>query len=574
MQLISKIQKTMARIPTRYDMFILAVLGGLLSVGVSGFVFGTNNNVFHLPIVASLYDQPQFAGDAFIQSLRHFSSGIWMIFAGSAAWIDPSTLFACLNILSRILVCMGALLWAELLGVTTRKEKSLFTLLLVLTPLLMRTTSYAGGGGLFIPYFSHSEMANGVTLIALYYAMKGRYASSLAANGIVFFINAFIGVWNCVPIALIALWKLHRKEDSLKTLLVRGGLGSLVFIMLSLPVICAIIQNPDFGSPKSFEYVAYLKEYWPFHFLFAEVRTFEKAALALIFILGWQSLSLLGARASYAHIALAGYGLVYLCGIVVPYFSQNSFILNLHLLRVSTFIHLITAIAAIALALTWLRDKDRFNHTFMAPGLAFLLCSHKLFLFLAPFAVMAQRIPVVRHVVVTYLGWMSRFILPLSALGILAFQTSSFLAARTYQTSLKEWNTEILAMGHWAQTHTSPQAVFLVPFDDIRPGKARSREKQPDMALFHITFQRRMWVDYKTGAAVMWQPSYYTEWHTRKEDVLALASLDAKLAYAQHNGISYVLELCTREHTTTVTPVFKTQRLCLFQTPINHGDNQ
>ena len=54
---------------------LLAVLGAVLSLLVSGYVFGIKNNLFHLPIVGMLYDEPQFRGDEFIQSLRHYAAG-------------------------------------------------------------------------------------------------------------------------------------------------------------------------------------------------------------------------------------------------------------------------------------------------------------------------------------------------------------------------------------------------------------------------------------------------------------------------------------------------------------------
>lgn len=50
----------------------MALFGALVSLVVTGYVFPFSNNVFHLPIVARLYDRPEFVGDAFIQSLRYF----------------------------------------------------------------------------------------------------------------------------------------------------------------------------------------------------------------------------------------------------------------------------------------------------------------------------------------------------------------------------------------------------------------------------------------------------------------------------------------------------------------------
>src|SRR6185437_3238014 len=60
----------------------VAAVGAALSLLHKGFVFGIENNIFHLPIVASLYDEPQYHDDMFIQSLRHYSSGVWLLLGG------------------------------------------------------------------------------------------------------------------------------------------------------------------------------------------------------------------------------------------------------------------------------------------------------------------------------------------------------------------------------------------------------------------------------------------------------------------------------------------------------------
>ena len=72
---------------------VVPVFGGIVSTMLSGFLFGTGPNVYHLPIVANLYDEPQYANDTFIQSLRYFFSGLWLLLRGSDRWIDPYWLF-------------------------------------------------------------------------------------------------------------------------------------------------------------------------------------------------------------------------------------------------------------------------------------------------------------------------------------------------------------------------------------------------------------------------------------------------------------------------------------------------
>ncbi len=114
-------------------------------------------------------------------------------------------------------------------------------------------------------------------------------------------------------------------------------------------------------------------------------------------------------------------------------------------------------------------------------------------------------------------------------------------------------------MEEWFRTNTQPTDIFLAPFHD------KATVEYPDVALLRTAFQRKLWVDFKSGAAVMWQPSYYPEWSTRKNEVLALGSVDSKLEYARLNKIDYLLDLCALEHAPETVEVFRTSRLCLYQ---------
>lgn len=103
---------------------VAAIAGSLVSLAITGFLFAISNNLFHLPIVADLYDEPQFAQDSFIQSLRYFSAGPWLLLHGTARYIGPYFLFLILALLSRFLSFAGFLACAQVLGVKRRKERA------------------------------------------------------------------------------------------------------------------------------------------------------------------------------------------------------------------------------------------------------------------------------------------------------------------------------------------------------------------------------------------------------------------------------------------------------------------
>src|SRR5208283_1246175 len=251
----------------RYDvpgLLLTAIIGALLSLALSGFVFGINNNEFHLPIVGLLYDEPQFAHDEFMQSLRYFSSGLWLLLRGADRYVDPHWLFLGLDYISRLIAFLGFLVCADLLGIRTSKDRAIFTGFLCLT-ILMRRFSYAGAGGLFINYFTHSEFANGLTLFTLYFAIRGRLAIAFLFNGAVFFINAFFAVWNAIPLGLIIVFLLFTRRITISKMLIEGAVGLLLFAALSYPVVSNIMANPEFGVTPDFDIVVFHAQYNPSH---------------------------------------------------------------------------------------------------------------------------------------------------------------------------------------------------------------------------------------------------------------------------------------------------------------------
>jgi hypothetical protein len=246
---------------------VVAVAGSLVSLIITGFVFATDNNTFHLPIIGELYDEPQYAGDTFIESLRFFASGVLLLLRGSDRYNDPYRVFLGLDYLSRLLAFAGFLACADLLGVRSRKERALFAGLLCVTALL-HGYSYGGAGGLFNNYFTHSEIANGLSLISLYFAARGRLTAAFGVNGAVFFVNAFIAVWNALPLGMIVLYLLYTQQINWRKAVIDGIVGLVVFFVLAAPVVWNILTNPEFGSPADFDIATFYNEHFPYHFLF------------------------------------------------------------------------------------------------------------------------------------------------------------------------------------------------------------------------------------------------------------------------------------------------------------------
>ena len=108
----------------------IAAVGALASLMVTGCLVGVRNDLYFLPILGALYDLPQFANDTFIQSLRHYASGPWMLLSGLANYVPVSALSLVLGFFSRWLAFVGFGLCASLLGAHARKEQVLLAFLL------------------------------------------------------------------------------------------------------------------------------------------------------------------------------------------------------------------------------------------------------------------------------------------------------------------------------------------------------------------------------------------------------------------------------------------------------------
>ncbi len=549
----------------RVELIGWAAAGTILSVAFTGFVLGASNNLFHLPIVAALFDEPQYRDDAFIQSLRHFSSGLWLLLSGSEKYIDPYWLFLGLHILSRFLAFSGFLACAGLLGVRSRADIAAFTAMLAVCS-LMQGASYAGAGGLFFATFTHSEVANGLTLFMIYFIVRGRLVPSFAMNGAIFFVNAFVAVWNAVPLLIVIVSGLIRRDLRLRRVVVDGGIGLALFLVIASPVIVNVLGNPDFGRATDFDYVAFLNSYYPNHFLAGSLPTIHIVAAALVVSIGAISFSLLGPVARPFQLILAGYVIVYLIGVGVPHISHNAALLNLHLLRVSTFFHVLATLGCLTLLTRWFRSDDRLLSRLLAPGLLVVIGTVQRAGLIAPLLMLAAYLPARVHVAVdrliVRLRWSREAILSVGIVALVWAASSTW----TNNRKLNAWMGEWTELGHWARSNTPEHAVFAVPTADLT---TLAKDKSPQMeaawigpATFEFASHRRVWIDFRRGAAVMWSSSYYETWRQRVNAQLSLKTHDERLNFARLNGIDHVIDICTDAD--QAKALKRTAHLCVF----------
>lgn len=547
----------------------IAALGAACSLLLTGFVFGVDNNAFHLPIVASLYDEPQFHDDAFIQSLRYFASGLWLLLRGSAKLVDPYWLFLCLSYLSRLLTFIGFLLCASLLGVQGMRRCIAFTAVICIAALLQGEAA-AGDGGLFLNYFTHSEVANGTILIAIYFALRARMDLALVFLGITFFINVFMAFWLCAPLAAVAVTCLAQGTLDVRRLLRQVLVGGAVFAVCAIPVLYNIVSNPDFGTPLTFDYTAFTKFHYPYHFLPGYTPAREYVELACVAALGMVSLIELGAAAAPLRVIFMVMVGTYLLGVIAPVLisSPPPLLLNLSLLRSGVLLYLLAALAAAAVAVNWLWSEDRVIARLLAP------------LLIVALGISKQLVPAA--IILILLKWAfdtrawspPRLRLDWAAWAVLALVVWPRDFARAWHENAhdSDFAAQLSQIGDWAREHTAPDAVFLMPTEWQRKGVTRhaapyvvvDRDIVNAQGAFVYHAHRRLRGSFKEGAAMLWTPSFYNEWRHDVDATLRLSGLDQKLAYAKRNGIGYVLASCIEAGYAGYTPLMRTADVCVF----------
>jgi len=565
-----------ARAATWLEWAACVAAGTALSWWMTGHVFGRSNNVFHLPIAAALGERAGFAQDPFVQSLAGFASGLWMVLEGSDAWWPAPSLFAWGLVASKALTLAGALAVARALGLAGFWPSAAFVGVLATTPLL-QGTAYAGHGGLFVDYFSHSELANGFALLMARALLTRRLGAALALLGAIGFLNAFMAAWSVLPWAVTAwaAWRERRPATAIATSLAARaapgqrshslalGLGAAAAVALLAPVAWRLATIGAAGPAAEVDLRAFVRDYYPYHFLAGEMPAGQwlglAAVLAAAFVgLHWlrgapggpdepgvaapDALAALERRVRDLRRILLAYVAVYAMGLVAPLLSAAPWLIQLHLLRVSVHFHFIAAIV-LALLLVRAGGTPGWQRLVLAPA---LLTVRPALVLLLPAWLLSQRLSrrpprapapgrltwggaalVARVTLVTLVAF--------GVLGVMLARVPARLAEQAaLQASSRVWRELAQGIGE----RTPPGSAVLLPLaSDTGPGDAGS-------GAFEYFSGRPVWVDQKRGAAVLWQPAYHATWRQRRDEVAALADVPQRLAYASTHGLAMVVERC------------------------------
>lgn len=565
-----------------------------VSITITGFLFGVSNNLFHIAYVLRLSESQEFAGDAFYASLRNFASIIWPILRIVSNESNVESVFYISNFISRTAAFAGLLFLIKSNGLTTTAGLVVCMAALAITPWL-QGISILGAHGMFIKYFTHSEVTWPFVFLSLtLYSLK-RLPLASAMVGLTFSINAFVGIW--LFIANIVALRIAKETISSAT-----SLKSIcAFLLFASPVlIWMVLTTGGAAESVNLNYIDYIRQYYPIHFLIESAELEHLGIFAAVFVSGVLASQYLPQQKYWISVQ-AAFLLIFLLGIPLPYLVDNRFVFNLHLLR-STGIEQAIAIvlsitAGTILALNAADYRSRLLGAAVLSSIALIDIGWG-GLIVIPLALLigigvghgakVDNQSTIRDLVNRYAGvltwacvllFVAAVIRRLLRHGVGIVQISILLAvasifllalwknlsgrvrasllaaifiiymvvltARSMQWHAngrqnegeavsgqdKSW-TELVDWIRLSDIH----GVFLVPVSADRSSGTNMRSSE-----FQLNARRKVWVDWKQGAAVMWSPSFYNEWSSRYREVSTLASPDEYIAYARAHSISNVI---------------------------------
>lgn len=552
--------------PTYVAIWIaVAALITTLSLMRTGFAYGISNNVFHIPLVLGWERLSTFEGDAYYQSLHKFTSIVWPLLTLVTNDTNIETVFLTAHVLSRGLAMVAVLAFLTVQLRMRPTEVFLAAVAIALTPWLVGG-SVIGGHGLWISYFTHSEMTWGFLLLALMaaYAQQWMWAAALA--GLVFDINAFVGIW--LVFMLGVAYCVQPPPQAWKQLLKSTG----TFLVCSAPAIVWIVHSLD-GAHIEFSFLEYVRAYFPDHFLIEATNWRQRAIFIVFFVLGFTATVLMPSP-RYWFAVLAAAVVLFMVGAVLPYWLDHRLVFNLHLLRIGGVIQwLATLMAIIGFASSLTSIKSSNIPTYAMVGLLSLVMPEaeptSLVVACASLAaiVWIERSPadnwlsmMLRQRAVV-IGWIV-LIITMEALRYGPSWTNSLrwiamlapiVGCRT-QWSFWLWPLLAAAIlvpqienrGHLVRASLTPKPVLELAAW-VRMAGIQGPiliEIDSGLDLLQTLTQQPVWVDKKQGAAVMWEPSFHSRWMSRYQDVRQLSGTLGTtqfLAYARQHNIRYIV---------------------------------
>jgi hypothetical protein len=545
-------------------------------------------------------ESPVLAADPFIATLKYYVSGLWVVLGYLKIPANTESVFLVFHFLTRWATLLVLCAIARHCGIQGLAGVCALAFWFGVIPLLRGLTPL-GKGDLLLVFFTHTEVATPLVLWAALLAARRRFLWAFGLTGLIFDINAFVAVWTASALTVAVIW-LARSQGDRQSLLIGSSLGIALATALAIPVaywmLLALTRQPTY---LAFDYVTYLREYFPDHFLIEVARPSDLIMLMAIGV----SASLAVRELNDSEVwraAFLGFGLVFSAGVLLPAVSHSAALLNLHLLRVDGLLRLDAVVLLAILAARKLTGGDAERLGGVGALLMLSLPNPAGIAFAAVLLVTAGRLPSVPERVAWIIvcigviaAGMTDFKRESVAEGILtisyvvaqsalrcsplpgglalaslvaltsAIYTAHFVA-RVHAEDVSLRNA-VKEGGTWAKHNTGSSAEFLVPVELKQKNGRPSLNVSLETDDFGLWAKRRLWVSAKEGAAVMWSPSYYWTWRTRVHEVEHLGDLADRLGYACSHGIDFVVIRKAGLSTSSENMVYQNSHLAIVRVP-------
>lgn len=561
----------------------LSVILSYISIFFIGFSFGEGNNVFHIPLVLDLSKTNEFLDDAFYGSLKNFTSIIWIFIKPFSNESNIEYIFYAAHFVSRAAAFLCMIFIFRKLGVASNIGITICMVSATITPWL-QGSSVVGGHEMFIDYFTHSETTWPLVFLFVLFLSDNKLISSAAVAGATFSINAFIGIW--LLLSGVILWIIRRMALDMATSI--KAIAS--FLLFALPtVIWIAITVSGTNGETNFDYKEYIRLYYPLHFLIEASPAWDLILFAITFFSGLIAAKYLYNEKFWINIQIS-FVIIFLIGIPMPYIINDRFIFNLHLLRSAGLEQAMAIILILACGSKMiLISKDRYtqllglvvifslvalDRSISAMSLTTIslllgaLINHeppsKYFIKITGIVEEPQKYLVIPVVILFFYVLLNKIFIkpdigisqavksliiatPFMAVflsGKISFDARQFSGvflllyfalyiSKSYFFDNQYFNNE-KPNGDWDNftkfiKDSDIHGIFLLSVGD----------KNSDQ--FQLQAKRKVWVDWKQGAAVMWSPSFYNQWMPRYKEVKNLNTPNEFINYAKAHNIHNVV---------------------------------
>jgi hypothetical protein len=582
--------------------FAIVIIFSFVSFYRSGFYFGYVNNVFHIPYVLDLASSPEFINDKLYQSLKYFTSLVWPLLRLIINENNVYSVFYYADIITRLLTFLAVLYLVKANGVTKKIETVLCFSLFACTPWLQES-SIVGWHDLFTNFFSHSPVTWPFLLLALLFLQRNDLTKTSIMIGIVFNINAFVGIW-LVFISFVTVI-FDRQSYSISTIIK----SCLLCALVSLPGIIWIgAALRDTWTAEKINYIEYFRLYFPNHFLIEAASFADLCKLVTIFACGILSCKFIEHGRYWIGIQI-GCFILFAVGMPLPYIFNSKLIYNLHLLRSDGIEQFVAMMLTIIVAAKLISKTDSIRNNTIGAVIVFFLVfpykdgktdisllfivialvsaiilnyyqddrgsiifNNKLFSFFKKY-ITSKYIPlslvILWYIVVASLSGFdpnySKYSVYINVMVVIAILYLLIVPIGILNKSNNRrllficLSAMILLSSVIGIKHTvDAKEKYVKDNADWKEFTQRIRRSDfhgifllaysnKDYIFkyndtynnFQLVARRQVWADWKQGAAGMWDPNYIKTWMSRFKDIQKLKTSKEMLDYAIKNNIDY-----------------------------------